>query len=685
MSTSDTFGAFAAGLAVVVFALPATGMAQGQAVSGGLELEEVTVTARKVEENLMTVPIAITAFSAKDIEDQGIKQLNDVMRMTPGFNFVNQVGGSGRNDRSTNSFVFRGLYLANNAGLSAGGTLFVDGAPVLGAQAPPIVDVERIEVLKGPQSAYFGRSTFAGALNFIMKEPAKEFGAKVVAEAGRFDSYEGSVTLEGPLAGENLTGRITYRDFKRGGQFDNPRIPKEKLGLQSTKSFSAAIKWTPTESLKIKAHGAIFEDNDGPPANGALKPADFTGRVDINGNCVPFSQAPAGTAALGQAANSRASFGYPCGELPGLSGFSSNIISGDWDTSAIATQNALFNPNPNWILFNPGFNTDGGIRRKASQADLRAEWEFGGGYTLTSLSATHFDKTQTVIDLNYRDGHDRANPLFALSPATRVAWQQFLLISQGRLKDWSQELRITSPQDGRFRWTFGGNYIDLYSAGGPVYGISVIGPLFASAISRNQTKTPSVFGGAYFDITDTVSISAEARYQEDEVTNIPIVGTTGGLVTGAAALPLNNTFNSFSPRVSIDWEYAPDSTVYATVSRGTRPGGFNSGLVTSPPATVAALLAVVPSAQVAYEEEQLDNYELGIKSTWLGGRARTQFTVYRLDWKDGQVSNSVPVNLGTTTNLIPVTINNGTARLKGLEFEGSIRATQDLTLSATMG
>lgn len=88
----------------------------GQGADSGLQLEEVTVTARKVEENLMEVPLAITAFSDKTIEEQGIKQLTDVMRFTPSFNFANQQGGSGRNDRSANALVFRGLFLGNNVG-----------------------------------------------------------------------------------------------------------------------------------------------------------------------------------------------------------------------------------------------------------------------------------------------------------------------------------------------------------------------------------------------------------------------------------------------------------------------------------------------------------------------------------------------------------------------------------------
>ena len=688
MRHSRTSGPTAAAAALAV-SLVASGssLAQDRPAAQSLELEEVTVTARKVEENLMTVPLAITAFSAKSIEEQGIKQLQDVMRMTPSFNFVNQQGGSGRNDRSSNALVFRGLFLANNVGVNAGGQLFIDGAPVLGAQPPPVVDVARIEVLKGPQSAYFGRSTFAGALNFIMQEPGDEFGGKVSLEGSSFGSHDASLSLEGPLFSDTLAARVTLRDFKRGGYYDNPGASGGELGEQTSKSFSGSIVWQPTDSLKVKFHGSVFEDDDGAPAQGGLKSTEFNGRIDASGNCVPFSQAPAGTAALGQPANSRASFGYYCGELPGVDSLSPLVLSGDYDTSPAPTNNALFNPNPNWQVFGTGFKRDGGIRRKASQADLRIDWEFGGGYTLSSLSATHFDKTMTLIDLNYRDARNVPNEFF--TPATaaiRTPWRQFLLVSQGRLKDWSQELRVSSPTEQRLRWTLGANYIELFTPGGTVYGHTPAGPLFTAAITQQEVKTPSVFGGLYFDLTDTITLSAEGRYQEDELNQQVKIGTNGLPTTGVGAQPLNNTFTSFSPRVSVDWKYAENSTLYALYSKGTRPGGFNAALITSTPATLTQILAVVPNAGLSFEEEELINYEVGLKSTWLDGRARTQLTLFKNEWKNGQVANSIPVVApGGVANLIGLTVNNGTADLKGLEFEGEIRATENLRIGATFG
>lgn len=711
----------------VALALPAAAQDR-PAEEGGLILAEVTVTARKIEENLMTVPLAITAFSTKDIDVQGIKQLNDVMLMTPSFNFVNQQGGSGRNDRSANALVFRGLFLSGNVGTNAGGNLFIDGAPVLGAQPPPIVDVGRIEVLKGPQSAYFGRSTFAGAINFVTRDPSDVFGVKLSAEQSTFRSHDYSAAIEGPVFTEKLKARLAIRDFKRGGQFANRGLIGGRLGEQTSQSVSLTATFQPTDNFKMKLYANSFEDDDGAPAQGSMKADNFTGRIAGDLSCVPFSQAAAGAAAtvngipnttvasITQAANGRPSFGYPCGTLPDLSDLPADILSGDYDLSQASTRNSLFNPEANtvplaggnglgvgqyWTIFDTKFKQNAGIRRVAWQADLKIEWNVGG-YTISSQTANHRDKTMTLIDLNYRDGHSRVNPLFASSAPpfgcgrnaanplraltaaqTCVPWMQFLLVSQGKLRDWSQELRVASPGDRRFRWMLGGNYVELFSPGGTVYGQTTSGPLFTAAITQQDVQTPAVFGAAYYDITDKLTISAEARYQWDKIKQTPKVGTSGAPITVPTIL--QNTFTAFSPRVSLDYKYAPNSTIYLLFSRGTRPGGFNAGLVTSTQATLDALRLVVPNAGVNFEQEVLENWEAGVKSTWLNGRARTTLTVYSDKWLNGQVQNNVPVNVNGVANLIGLTVNNGIAQLDGMEFEGQFRATEKLTLSGTFG
>ena len=678
----------------VALALPAAAQDKPAAESG-LTLEEVTVTARKIEENLMVVPLAITAITGKDLEAIGAKQLTDIMMVTPSFYFSNQQGASGRNDRTVNSLLFRGLYLDRNFGLSAGGQLFVDGAPVLGAAPPPLSDVERVEILKGPQSAYFGRSAFVGAIGFTTRDPSDEAGGKISLEGSRFGSHEANLSIEGPL-GKKAAGRLSMRNFERGGYYNNAAVSGEELGAQTTNSISGTVVWKPTESVKVKAFGNFFIDSDGAVAQGALLQDNFNGRPQTDGSCPTFAQLPAGTPSAGNPNGGRSLYGYYCGTIPTIDQLPANILSGDYDVSPQATYNALFNGPPSWYTFNQNFKTKGGLRREAAQGNVRVDWDFGGGYTLTSISAYHQDKYQTILDLNYRSGRDRPNPFFAsaappfgcaANPAVPntakcVPWLQALLLSQSFLKDWSQELRVTSPQDQRLRGMLGFNYFDGYSRGGTVVGILPIGPSFTAQKSVQTSKTPAVFGAINFDISDKVTVSAEARYQRDKIHQQALAVPQAGLPpTGVAALPLDAEFNSFSPRVSIDWEYAPNSILYALYSRGTRPGGFNAAFVTLPPAAIAELRSKVPDGKLGFEEEELENFEVGLKSTWLEGRARTTLTVYQDKWKNGQVGTTVP--LASINNLVTVTTNQGLVDLDGVEFEGKFKVTRGFSVGAT--
>jgi len=671
-----------ASVIAIVATLPAMAQAQQQAQAQGLALEEIVVTARKVEENLMTVPLAITAFSEADIEARNFKQLNDIANSTPSFRFENQQGGSGRNDRSTNSLVFRGLFLNNNFGIAAGGQMFIDGAPIIGAQAPTITDVSRIEILKGPQSAYFGRSTFSGAINFIMKEPANEFKGRVIAEYSRYGSNEQVLSLEGPIIEDKFAMRISGRHWHEGGAYRNFSEPEQKLGNRTTNSVSAALVFTPSDALKIKSYINYFENADGAPAQAALKQDQFNGVARIDKTCGPLTPPTAApTSPL-----FRPQSGYYCGTLPSLSELPRSIISGDYAINSVL-RNTLFNPNPNWLIFDPTYIEGNAHRRTAFQADVRADYDNSAGYTFSALAAYHYDKSSNLIDLNYRDGRDRPNPLFVSTTVTptRVPWRNTLLLSQAKLRDWSVELRTNSPQDERLRWTAGFNYLDAYSPGGTVYGNLIAGPFFTAAITQQSAKTPAVFGAVYFDITEALTVSAEARYQWDKISQTPIIGTNGLPVTGPAATQLKETYTSFTPRVSLDYKFAENSTVYALFSRGVRPGGFNAGLVTSSQDVINALRLVVPNAGTSFEEEKIDNYEAGVKATWLDGRARTTLALFYMDWINGQVGNSIPVQVGATANLIGLTINTGKAQLKGAEFEAQVQATENLVLSGTFG
>lgn len=682
MRVNPKFWTVAARVAALTFVVPLIGPAQAQEEDDGLKLEEVIVTARKVEENLMTVPFAITAITGADLEATGAKQLTDIMAITPSFYFSNQQGSSGRNDRTVNSLIFRGLFLDRNFGLTAGGQMFVDGAPVLGAMPPSMTEVERVEILKGPQSAYFGRSAFVGAISFTTRDPSDEFAGKVSAERSSFDSHEYNASISGPLFGE-FSGRLSVRSFERGGYYKNAAVPGERLGQQSTDSIASTLVWKPTENLKVKTFLNWYKDDDGAPAQAALLQDNFNGRPQVNGTCPSFAQLPIGTPSTGNPNGGRSLQGYFCGTIPTLDQLPANILSGDYDLTPTPTQNALFNGPASWYTFNTSFKRAPGLRREAGQSSVRVDWDFAGGYSLTSITAYHRDKYQTILDLNYRNGRDRPNPFFTpATAATRVPWMQALLLSQSFLRDWSQELRVTSPSENRFRWTLGFNYFDGYSRGGTVVGILPTGASFTAQKSVQTSKTPAAFGAAYFDFAENLTLGVEARYQKDRIFQQALAVPQAGLPpTGLAALPLNAEYSSFSPRVSLNWEYAPGSILYALYSRGNRPGGFNAGYVTLPAAAIAELQTRVPDGKLAYEEEELDNLELGLKSTWLDGRARTTLTIYKDEWKNGQVGTTVP--LASINNLVTVTTNQGLVDLEGIEFEGQLAITKSFSVGAT--
>ena len=648
-----------------------------------LALEEIVVTARKVEENLMEVPLAITAFSAEELESIDMAQLTDIQLYTPSFSFTNQQGGSGRNDRSSNALVFRGLYLNINVGINAGGLLFIDGAPVVGGYSPSIVDTERVEILKGPQSAYFGRSTFVGALNFIMKEPGNEFGGRFSADFASFGSNEQHVMVEGPIIEDKLSVRVSGRRWIQGGYIDNFADPSDELGERTTNSISTSIVFTPTESLKAKLFVNFFVDEDWAATQFSLKQEAFNGRGNIDGSCDPLS-APLRP---GVQAGSRAAFGYVCGELPSMGELDPATFSADTVIDPIL-EKTLFDPNPNWLVFDPDFHREPGLKREAFQTNLRIDFEHSSGYSFTSLTAFHTDKNQNVIDLNYRDGRSRPNPFAPLFIGVlgrtdiRPDWNTTLAI-QAKQEDYSQEFRVTSPQDKRFRWVAGFNYFDAYSPGQTVYGNLIVGPFFTAAIVEREVETPAVFGAAYFDITPKLTLSAEARYQWDKISENTLIGVNQ--LPPESPVVFSATFNSFAPRISLDYKYAENSTVYVLYSRGFRPGRFNAVLASASQPVLDALRAVAPTAGLNILEEKLDNYEMGWKATWLGGRARTTLALYYDEWLNGQVGNSIPVVAEGVANLINIVLNNGTAELRGIEFEGQFQATENLTLAATYG
>ncbi|MDH3589620.1 MAG: TonB-dependent receptor plug domain-containing protein, partial [Gammaproteobacteria bacterium] len=162
--------AIASLIAFATATLAPTGSAIAQDDRDSLAVDEITVTARKREESLQEIPIAINAFTADDITEGGLASLEDISTLSAGFYFFNQ--GQSQPGRYNTQLRFRGLNQAQFSPSFETGALFIDGIYVLnGGTSLSLMDIERVEVIKGPQSAYFGRNTFGGAVNFITRDP----------------------------------------------------------------------------------------------------------------------------------------------------------------------------------------------------------------------------------------------------------------------------------------------------------------------------------------------------------------------------------------------------------------------------------------------------------------------------------------------------------------------------------
>ncbi|MEM7283070.1 MAG: TonB-dependent receptor plug domain-containing protein, partial [Pseudomonadota bacterium] len=183
-------------------------------------LEEIIVTARKREESLQDIPIAITAVSATDILEGGLTSLEDISTLASGFYFFNQ--GQNQPGRYNTQLRFRGLNQAQFSPSFETGALFVDGVYVLnGGTSLSLMDVERVEVIKGPQSAYFGRNTFGGAVNFITRDPnMEEFSGRANVLATTRSKVEAQAFIEGPIVENMLAGSLSARYYDKQGHYD---------------------------------------------------------------------------------------------------------------------------------------------------------------------------------------------------------------------------------------------------------------------------------------------------------------------------------------------------------------------------------------------------------------------------------------------------------------------------------
>jgi len=576
------------------------------AQAGGATIQEVFVTARKQEESLQAVPLSITAFTEDAIEQVNPKTLADLNNLAPGLNWqaVTKRDGQGR-------VFFRGTSGTTPAPKAQ---LFMDGVYINGnASNISFSEIERVEVLPGPQSAQFGRSTFAGAVNYITKDPTDEFKGHVSANYANIGDQEQSLSLSGPLIPGKLFGSLSGSY----AQFNSPDswVAKDgttKLAEFETKSVNGKLVYKPTDNLTIKARGSYYEDKDAPPVV-----------------CIPDP-------------NDR----------------NTVITRPDGSTTRyqVGTFNSLHYSSANCATYiNPAAKDTNdyryGIRTMAS-AELNLN-----DFTLSLTgSYQHEDVTRGQTG-NYQEPNslfqDMGNPMYGLDDAFQGS------------KENSGEFRLTSPQSGRFRYAVGLYYEEVTGTSvGTAYPrntclttctSTILGsfrvntaPTFSDTLDVVRDK--SIFGSMFYDLTDQVTVSFEGRYQMEYVAQD----------NNLSGLDLDGDFNSFLPRLTVQFKATDDLQFYAVYSIGNIPGRFNTSEFIGEPGSNTS------TDQRFVKEEELKNYEFGMKSDWLDHRLQLNAAVYHMDWDKIQASEQF---FRANGDSFSVTTNRGSAKMDGIELD----------------
>lgn len=596
------------------------------------ELEEIIVTARKRDESLLEAPLSITVFSAEDLSRAGLETLGDISLQTTGLSFQDNIA-SNRPGRQNTLIRFRGMSPPRGSPHQQLAGLFVDGVYVTGgSQSIPMLDVERVEVIKGPQSAFFGRNTFSGAINYVTRNPSlTEFSGKVRVTAAQYSQYTIAASYGGPIIADKLAFQIGVSDYNKGSMYtaDDGGV----LGKESSDSISLTLLAAPRENFSARVRFFYHEDDDGPPAVAYLPGSDYdtcTGtsirRPDNDGNIVTLNPKE-----------------YVCGRIPlpgetGAPDISVNTTLYPEIFKRITSPNCPNGDCSNWLVTNLVENTtlDGvpsrrtmGMSREIFRSMLELDYGFANGMDLSFKASYNDHGVNWIRDFDMTD------------------FESFWTSDPQRNEDKGAELRLTSSADSRISWMVGASYIKqeiaLSGVGGDVVvacfapeAIGCFGPLFVSLppTQGETSKTRGVFAAATVPFGDEFALDLEARYMADQ-------RVTGGL---------DVDYNELVPRVILRWQPNDDTNVYASYSRGVLPGVLNTNLInasrdsfttpyidrdTGMPSTESEYDQIrrkAPEAGESTPTQELDALEIGIKASLLGGRGQISAAAYYYEW-----------------------------------------------------
>lgn len=575
----------------------------------------IIVTARRREERLVDVPIAVSSFSGEQLERRGALDLTDIGQIVP-----NVTLESSRATNSTLSAFIRGIGQQDPvSGFEQGVGIYLDDVYLNRPQAAvlDIYDVERIEVLRGPQGTLYGRNTIGGAVKYVTRRLPQDFSLKARATYGTYDQAEGVVTVSGPLGDMARLGGSIAR-LSRGGYGDNLTTGLENYNKDVWAGRMSFEMGGYGEPVFLRITGDYTKDESNPRGGHRLIPGLMSG-------------APV---------------------LDNVFDTRGGLVDPEQDVESIGTA-------------------------------LHAEIEFSEALTFRSISAWRRDDSYTPID-------------FDALPAVDVDVPGAYFNEQ-----LSQEFQLLWDDGGPLTGLIGAYYLDAQAD--TLFDVRLFtsfAGLTAFTSAEVDTETYAIFGDFAFDVTDQLSLSLGGRYTWDERSadilrqiylggGSPFFGGAGARFGGPSTdFSGSAEFEKFTPRASISFMPTPDHNIYASFSKGFKGGGFDPrGVGTNAPDLngdgvrsddeVAAFLSFAP--------EEVDSYEVGYKSSLMGGRVNVALAGFYADYTDVQIPGSVACTVSGLPSFCGVVSNAGKATFKGFEFEGSARLGAGINLAASLG
>jgi len=514
-------------------------------------------------------------------------------------------------------------------------------------------DVERVEVIRGPQSALYGRNTYSGAINFITRRPGNELQGRATANADK-DERQFSLNLSGPIIAGKLSGGLNARYYDFDGQWKN-QLTGRTIGDENTKSVSGSLNFTPTDDLDLRVRVQHNRDRDG------TRPLFFqSGGVN---NCYP------GTRSLGSYSTTSTdnTNQWFCGEVK-----PQGIYLNDAPvTQAIVPVVGI----PSTLRVAPFVAATGGIydtrqgvafsgvNRDLDLASFLVNYDIAGsGYDLIVDGGIRNEDRKSGSDSDHSSVNLIGANVNGVQPTATGAASDL-----DEFEDWSVEAKIQSPQNARFRWLLGYYHFELERRTYRVDFLSLDGQ--DNPYQLSDTTNNAVFGSAEFDFTDRLSATVEVRRAKEwkgQTDWTQVVNVQAG-PTSAPTFSSKGSWESTTPRATVNFKLTPDVMLYVNFAKGFKPGGING----------ATAITAGRLGDVFFQQEESRNYEIGMKSTWLEHRLLANVALFRIDVDDIQLTT--PVNTGTGA-ITSISTNQGSGRINGLEIEGRFALTDHLTL-----